>query len=89
MASAKLKAASALYHLKTKKYKLAALKFTEVCCAVCRMLLCLGHTCWCGWWCTFRCRISTDQPCRQAGTHGQEREAKMCRTSYAVQECAC
>lgn len=42
MAAAKLKAASALYHLKTKKYKLAALKFTEVCCAVCRMLLCHG-----------------------------------------------
>lgn len=29
VAVAKLKAASALYYLKTKKYKLAALKFTE------------------------------------------------------------
>ena len=43
MAAAKLKAASALYNLKTKKYKLAALKFTEVCCGVCSILLCLDH----------------------------------------------
>jgi hypothetical protein len=32
IAAAKLKAASALYFLKTKKYKLAAMKFTEVHC---------------------------------------------------------
>lgn len=31
-AAAKLKAASALYYLKTKKFKLAAMKFTEVRC---------------------------------------------------------